>query len=240
VSASELELRLTSLRDEIAFPATPDLASRVERELAAGRPPARSWSVRPLAIALAVLVAIVAGVLAFSPGARSAFLEIFRLKGATVERVEELPDVETTGRIPLGREVSREEAERVLGFELLDVGTPDSIHVRDGRVATLVYGSAENPRLILMQLRGSIYEDFVKKTARTGTSVEPVTVRGEPGLFVSGDEHFVMFRNELGLIEDEAMYLAGNTLLWNRGDLLLRLEGDVGRDEALELARSLR
>jgi hypothetical protein len=36
------------------------------------------------------------------------------------------------------------------------------------------------------------------------------------------------------------MYLAGNTLLWNRGDLLLRLEGDVGRDEALGLARSLR
>ena len=64
-------------------------------------------------------------------------------------------------------------------------------------------------------------------------------MRGERGLFVSGDEHFVMFMDEQGFIADEPTYLAGNTLLWNRGDLLLRLEGDLSRDEALELARSI-
>jgi hypothetical protein len=236
---TELELRLASLRDEVAFPETPNLAARVEREVASRR--RQRPRLRPLAIALAVVVvvAIAAGVLAFSPGARSAFLEIFRLKGATVERVDELPDVPTTGRLPLGERVTREEAERRVGFSLLDVGEPDAVFVRGDSVATLVYGSPEKPRLVLSQLRGSIFEGFVKKTGGSGTRVEEVTVAGERGLFVSGDEHFVMFRDRTGQIADEPMYVAGNTLLWNRGPLLLRLEGDVDREEALELARSV-
>ena len=237
---SELELRLSALRDEIEFPATPDLAARVEAALATPAPaPRRAWRLRPLAIALAVLVAALAGVLAFSPGARSAFLEIFRLKGATVERVETLPNVPTTGRLALGERVSRDEAERRVGFELVDLGEPDAVYVRDDAVATLVYGPAENPRLVLSQLRGSVFEGFVKKTGSSGTKVEEVTVRGGRGLFVSGDEHFVMFRKPSGDIADEATYLAGNTLLWNRGELLLRLEGDLTRAEALELARQV-
>ena len=36
-----------------------------------------------------------------------------------------------------------------------------------------------------------------------------------------------------------ATYLAGTVLLWNRGPLLLRLEGDLTRGEALELAKSV-
>jgi hypothetical protein len=66
-----------------------------------------------------------------------------------------------------------------------------------------------------------------------------VTVDGEPGLFVSGDEHFVMYVDEMGEITDERTYLAGTVLLWNRGPLLLRLEGDLTLGEALELARSV-
>jgi hypothetical protein len=47
-----------------------------------------------------------------------------------------------------------------------------------------------------------------------------------------------MFRNEHGGISDERTYLAGTVLLWNRGDLLLRLEGDLTRAEAVRLAES--
>ena len=211
----------------------------VEQAIAAGPPARRRTLVRPLAIAFAVLVAVVAGVLAFSPGARSAFLEIFNLKGATVELVDELPDVQTTGRLDLGEQVTRAEAERQVGFELLDLGEPDAVFVRDGTVASLVYGDVDNPRLVLSQLRGSVYDGFVKKVGGTGTIVEDVTVRGGRGLFVSGDQHFVMYRDEFDQIADEPTYLAGNTLLWNRGDLLFRLEGDLTKDEALELARDV-
>ena len=66
-----------------------------------------------------------------------------------------------------------------------------------------------------------------------------MTVDGEPGLFVDGDEHFVMFLDENGAISDERTYLAGTVLLWNRGPLLLRLEGDLTLGEALALAKSV-
>ena len=76
---------------------------------------------RPLALAFAVLLAVLAGVLAFSPGARSAFLEIFHIRGATVERVENLPDVRAQ-RLDYGERVTREEAELRSGFQVLDLG----------------------------------------------------------------------------------------------------------------------
>ena len=101
-----------------------------------------------------------------------------------------------------------------------------------------MYGPLDKPRLLLSQHRAEVWDGFVKKAAGSGTRIEAVEVGGEPGYFVSGDEHFVMFLED-GLIHDEPASLAGNTLLWNRGDLLLRLEADIGRDEALELAESV-
>jgi hypothetical protein len=230
---TDLERSLRALGGEIAWPATPQLRLDLE-------PARRRFALRPLALGLAVLLAALAGVLALSPGARSAFLEIFRLQGASVELVETLPEVPAQ-RVDYGEPVSRAEAERIVGFELLGIEgeEPDAVFVRDGVLASLVYGDPDEPRLVLSQLRGSIYEGFVKKAGEGGTRVERLTVDGEAGLFVSGDEHFVMFRDELGSITDERTYLAGNVLLWNRGDLLLRLEGDLTRAEAVELAESV-
>jgi hypothetical protein len=231
---NELERRLQELGGEIAYPATPRFDLGFERR------PARAAQLRPLALGFAIVVAVLAGVLAFSPGARSAFLEIFHIRGATVELVETLPDVPAQ-RIDFGEQVSREEAERRVGFELLDLGTePDAIFVRPDGLASVVYGDPAEPRLVLSQARGGIYDGFIKKTGGRGTTILEVDVDGERGLYVDGPDHFVMFLDENGLVSDERTYLAGTVLLWNRGDLLLRLEGDLSRDEALELARSAR
>ena len=230
---NELERRLQELGGEIAYPATPRF------ELGLDRRPARVALLRPLALGFAILVVALAGVLAFSPGARSAFLEIFRIRGATVERVDSLPALPAQ-RIDFGERVSREAAEGRAGFRLLDLGEePDAIFVRPDGLVSMVYGDPERPRLVLSQARGAIYDGFVKKTGGRGTTIDEVTVDGEPGLFVDGDEHFVMFRDEYGFISDEETYLAGTVLLWNRGDKLLRLEGDLTRAEALELAESV-
>jgi hypothetical protein len=230
---SELELRLNALRDELAWPETPRLEPTLD-----ALPAGRSRMPR-LALGFAIVLAVLAGVLALSPGARSAFLEIFHLKGATVELVETLPQVEAQP-IDFGEQVTREEAERRVGFELVDLGEPDAVFVREQSIASLVYGPVDKPRLVLSQLRGAVWEGMIKKLSGSGTRVEPVRVDGERGLFITGDEHFVMFLNEHGRISDEQTYLAGTVLLWNRGPLLLRLEGDLTRAEALELARSVK
>ena len=230
---NDLERRLNELGGEIAYPATPRFDLDLERR------PARVGFRRPLALAFAILVVALAGVLALSPGARSAFLEIFRIEGATVERVETLPDVPAQ-RIDFGDRVSRQEAERRVGFDLLDLGTePDAIFIRPDGLASVVYGDPAEPRLVLSQARGAIYDGFIKKTGGRGTIIREVTVDGEPGLFVDGPEHFVMFLDENGLISDEKTYLAGTVLLWNRDDLLLRLEGDLTQAEAQRLAESV-
>jgi hypothetical protein len=49
-------------------------------------------------------------------------------------------------------------------------------------------------------------------------------------VFLSGEPHVVTPPNRL----------AGNTLLWVRGDTTYRLETALGRDAALRLARSVR
>ena len=110
---------------------------------------------RPLALGFAILLAVLAGVLALSPGARSAFLEIFHIRGATVERVDTLPEVEAQ-RLDFGERVSREEAERRVGFELVDLGEPDAIFVRGGRpgVARLRAGRQAAPRALAAARRG--------------------------------------------------------------------------------------
>ena len=232
---NELELRLQELGGEIAYPATPRFEPRVRPP--AGAPSARCARSRS---ASRSCWPSLAGVLALSPGARSAFLEIFHIRGATVERVETLPDVRAQ-RLDYGERVSRAEAERRVGFELLDLGSePDAIFVRPDGLASVVYGDPARPAArALAGARRDLGRLHQEDRPDSGTIIDEVTVDGEPGLFVAGPEHFVMFLDENGLISDERTYLAGTVLLWNRGDRLLRLEGDLTEEEALELAESV-
>jgi hypothetical protein len=87
VSELGLEQRLVELGREVEWPETPRFDLGFD-----ARPARRRW-LRPLAIALAVAVVAFGAVLAVSPGARSALLELFHLEGATIELVETLPQV---------------------------------------------------------------------------------------------------------------------------------------------------
>ena len=229
---NEFERRLQQLGGEIAYPATPSFDLDFEPRAA------RAPFLRPLALGFAILLAVAAGVLALSPGARSAFLEIFHIRGATVERVDTLPDVRAQ-RIDYGERVSRDEAERRVGFDLLDLGSePDAIFVRPGRPRV---DGLRRPRQAPARALAGSRRDLRRlhqEDGRPRHDHRRGDVDGEPGLFVDGPQHFVMFLDENGLISDERTYLAGTVLLWNRGDLLLRLEGDLTAAEALELAES--
>ena len=70
--------------------------------------------------------------------------------------------------------------------------------------------------------------------------VQEVTVGGEPGYWFSGEPHFFTYLDATGQVRDEQTRLAGNTLIWQRGDLTLRLEGQLSKEEALRIAESMR
>lgn len=240
----ELEHRLRELASLIAFPETPPLASAIDLRPAPARarPPRRT--LRVLAIAC-VLLALAVGTAFAVPASRTAILEWLGLSGVTVERVVSLPALPGAPDLALGDPVSLEEARRLVGFDLLvpeALGEPDEAYVDratpGGRV-TLVYRDSEGGiAAMLTQFRGDLAPELIGKLVDGNARAQAVTVAGgAQGVFLSGGPHVVFYRGADGEIREETLRLAGNTLLWQRGDVLLRLESALSLDGSLRVAQ---
>jgi hypothetical protein len=59
-------------------------------------------------------------------------------------------------------------------------------------------------------------------------------------VYLGGEAHFLFLLDELGNPVEDSARLARDVLLWSESGVGYRLEGDLDRDRALELARSLR
>jgi len=237
---AELELELRRLGGEVSWPETPQLARSVRARLEAEPGRRMRLNRRALTVAFAVLAAL-AAVMAVPP-ARSAILDWLGFGGVEIRRVAELPEVPAGGRLVLGERVSLDEARRRAGHPVLlpaAAGRPDAIFVDPsfpGQPVALVYGPVDEPRLLVLEFRAA---PLIQKTLSVDTRAEAVTVHGGEGLWIEGPRHEFLFRT---LERDAAMdtqRLAGNTLLWRRGELTLRIEGDLTKAEALRIAESV-
>ena len=63
---------------------------------------------------------------------------------------------------------------------------------------------------------------------------------GAAGYWIVGRPHEVMLVDRHGRPFPETVRLAGNTLVWQRGELTMRIEGRFGKAKALRIARSVR
>jgi hypothetical protein len=143
----------------------------------------------------------------------------------------------------LGSRVSLEEARRTAGFELRELDDePDRVYVDVNGTVWFLYGSPEEVRLLVAQtpLQSVDQELLLKKLSGPGTHVEPVSVDGSPGVYLGGEAHFLVLLDEFGNPVEESARLARDVLLWESGGVAYRLEGEFGRDRALELAAGLR
>ena len=238
-----------------AAPAPPGPAARAWRWLAG----LAGW--RRLAAAGLAVVLLAAAVLVASPGTREAVARRLGLRGIGVELGGPPPPTVTTtpgGRLELGLgdRVTLEEARRRVAWPVLvpaaaGLGRPDAVYVNEavpsgGRV-DLVYrarpGLPPSPftdvGLLITEFQGQPTPEFLKKVTAMGV-VEQVTVGGEPGYWFSGEPHFFTYRDAAGTLREEQTRLAGNTLIWQRGDLTLRLEGELPKEEAIRIAESMR
>jgi hypothetical protein len=84
-------------------------------------------------------------------------------------------------------------------------------------------------------VRGELEEVSFGKLIDAGSSVEVVSVDGRPAYWISGDQHlFFLYRRD-GVVEEQR--LAGNTLVWQDGNEIVRVEGvDLTLPQALEIA----
>jgi len=228
---SELDGVLRELGRQVEFPPTPDLASAVRRRLGKRR----SWR-RPVAIALAVLVAAIGAALAVPP-ARTAILDWLGLRGVDIVRVEKLPPVPAIGDLDLGEPVTLAEARRRSPWLLAPAEAPDRVYfstaIPGGKVSFL-WGTPASVRLLLTEFRGQ--ESYIEKLIEPEAKVEPVDV-GDRGVWLE-EPHVLAFRDRDGNFREDTARLAGKTLIWQRGSVTLRLEGDLSKEEALRIARS--
>jgi hypothetical protein len=265
----DLEGALADLAASLEFPPTPDLAAAVAARLdqapapAPARPRRRWWPAgwRRLAVAGLAAVLLAAAVLVASPGTREAVARRLGLRGIGVQIGGPPPPTATTTPgarldLGLGDRVTLAEARRrvdwtvlvptVPGFQQPDAVFISPVMPAGGRV-DLVYRARPglpasqftDAGLLITEFQGRPTPEFLKKVAVMGV-VEEVTVGGEPGYWFSGEPHFFTYVDARGDFREEQTRLAGNTLIWQRGDLTLRLEGQLPKEQAIRIAESMR
>jgi hypothetical protein len=239
---------------QVEWPETPDIAGAVQPRLAV--PPPRRWVLsRPAwQIAVAAVALVIAVVMAIPP-ARAAVLEFLGLRGVKIERREPQPSRFGEQVVALGDPVTLEQARRRADFPVrvpADPGRPDSVflyvHPVTGARVDMVYkpraglpaSGTTGVGLLVTEFR-AVATPVIQKAVGTGANVDQFTLDGDPAIFISGRPHGFAYTPPNGQTQYEEQRLAGNTLLVERSDgVLLRLEGELDRAEAIRIARSVR
>lgn len=129
------------------------------------------------------------------------------------------------------------------------LGAPDEVYLAptppEGQVSLVYVPRPALPRtaetgvgLLLSQFRGT-FEPTMGKGLGPETRVEEVTVNGGRGFWLEGRPHLFFYRDSRGAIQDQTLRLAGSVLLWEQGDVTLRIESALPKAEALRIAASV-
>jgi hypothetical protein len=258
-SEQELQAALVDLGRWLAYPPTPQLAVAVRQRLAedAARR-SRRWRWVPrldrrFAVALAVVLALAAVVLAVSPEARNAVAGRLGLRGV---RLEEVPtaSVPRTTQLNLGERLTLDQLRLRVGYQVelpAVLGPPDEVYLSNtpvgGQVALVYYPRPDLPQanttgvgVLLTEFRGNVRSTgALGKAVPPGSHLEEVQVNGGRGFWIDGDPHTFFYMDARGQIQSESTRLAANVLLWEHGELTLRLESALPRDPALRLAATV-
>ena len=239
-----LEQELAALAAD-AFPETPDLATIVRQRLDA-EPASRGRRRRRAVVLVLAVVAVTIGAAFAVPPARSTILRWLGIGGVTVQFVDQLPAVPLDRTPIIGTPVSLDVARARVGFRVIvpadELGLPDAVYVGHFTVdeVTLLYGSPKRIRLLLTEADGRLSIPFAQKFIQGTRSAKELTIGGRPALWIEGAPHQFVFVDRRGQVVSAPLRLDENTLLWQRGDVLLRLEGKLTLAQALRVASSLR
>jgi len=257
---TDLEDELLALGRDIAYPATPDLRPAVRTAIA--RPP-ESFGARLRALLRApyrrsFVFALIALVLAAGLVVGAAY----QLGGLRIVFVDTLPTVPSrTGLsgslgadLGLGAQTTLDEAVGMVDYEvfvprLAALGQPDAVffgrNLAGGQIS-LAYGAREGlpapvtggVAILVTEFPGGMEQKLAQKSVGPGTTVEILTVNGGIGFWIEGRPHVIVYRDPTGYYVSESIRLVRNSLAWQQGNTVLRIEGDLSREEALAIAAS--
>lgn len=183
-------------------------------------PVRRGHTVLRVAAALVIVVALVAVAV---PSSRRTVADWFGFDGARVERRPDAPTASTPD--PFG------DAPTTGADGSIDPDDPST-----GSIGTVI--GVDGTDVLVSEFVGTLDNPAVGKIVGDGTSVRQVDVGGEVGIWIDGAPHDVSFYDEDGTIVFARF--AGNTLLWQDGEVVRRLEGFPDVADAIAYAERLR
>ena len=264
----DLDQQLSALGSAIDWPPTPDLkihlpAMRGGRAPLAvpgwGGPAATAFQSRWAIAAAAVILAVAA--LAAYPPSREAIANWVNVH-KIFQRVMHLatPSAQPPGplgeRLGLGGLTTLAGAQKQLTWRIAipsTLGQPDEVYLQpppdapaQGEV-TLVYAirpgipvaGQTGASVLVTEARGAVDQNFFVKMIGPGTTLEAVTVAGHQGYWISGPLNEFFFTDANGNFRNETVRLAANTLILDYGGTVIRIEANLTRAQALEIASSL-
>jgi len=194
-----------------------------------------------LAAAVVLLVALVA-----IPGSRRTIARWFGVGSVRIEPVATVPATSPAAdELGLGPPVRPEVAIAATGLPLPvapSLGEPSSFHLPGGPQIVARYDVGGRTVLVAV-LAGTTDEPVFGKQA-SPDHVTAVDVPGRdgstaPGVWIDGEPHTFDYLDADGRPSTERLRLAGDTLLWERAGVTLRVEGAPDLAEALEIAGSM-
>ncbi|MCO1653447.1 hypothetical protein [Pseudonocardia humida] len=232
-------------------PPPPDLAAAILTRIPPRPPPpsaarrfaaaASGWATRGRRIAVAVLLAVVLAVAAGTPAA-ARIAQWLGLGGVVVVQTPG-GAAPAPGPAPgAAPALTLDEAAERAGFAPAvpsALGAPDRVSVSDdGVVVSMQWAPTAPgaPALRLDQFVGGPAPTFAK---RYHDIVEFVAVDGAEALWLA-HPHTLEYLDATGRQRIQPSRTSGPGLIWQRGEVTLRLEGEPDRDRALAIAGSVR
>lgn len=262
---ADLEAALLDLGTAVVMPATPDLAAIAGARLRAVATPSplparRIRGVRRSLLLAAALALLLAGAaLGVRFGLSLLKIDFGPAPSASVSAAPSARASAPAGlgvALGLGTPSTLDAVSADAGFPILtpaELGPPDAVFrggdtlrgqiafvyaPRPGIPASELLGGAA---LLITQNRGDVDEGLANKLVDSGLGrVTRVKVGNEDGYWFFGQPHVFWYIAEDGSVVEDSRRRVGNTLVWQHGDVLYRIEGDIGQDAALEIAASLR
>jgi hypothetical protein len=229
-----------------------DLSAAVTRELEARQAPVQQL-VRPRRrrLAVALVVSIVIAATAAIPSARAAVTNFLDIGVVRVHREPPPGPVSPTTDLQLGERTTLADARAQVSVVVpaaTGFRTPEEVWFTPvgGGGVSLVYRArpglpaAEHTGVgLLVQEFAGETQTSVNKFLTAGVRAEQVTINSDRGVFISGGEHTIFYNATDGTQIQTSGRLVGNALIFQRGPLTIRLEGDLSRDRMVAIAESL-
>lgn len=244
----QLEHDLLALGSALTWTPAPDLTSAVLEAASAPIPLRATHPWRRWALAAAILLLLIGGVLAGSSGARHTVAGLLGIDGLRIELGK--PDTTPVPNPVLGTPTSFGDFKRWLSFTPMQpsaLGTPGAVYLRVLETGQMVGISAWNPSdsipeapeigkgAVLMQFTAPTDGVYILKSLDLqDATVTETTVSGNTAWWVEGT-------SSLSIIDSNRVDSrpSANVLIWQQDGIGYRFESALTMDEAITIAETL-